>query len=130
MPVSSPRLRRTPTLARASASVLAIALLAGCGDDLESRNAALADFEAPADAGMTVQARAPAATGAEAPPPEDPAIDDVNEEAPVNADGEDLLDSAQGFAAAPMDSAAGFDPTPTREPAFGAAPAAAEDFGD
>ena len=48
----------------------------------------------------------------------------------VDADADSLMDSAQGFGAAPMDTAAGFDPTPTREPAFGTAPTEPESFGD
>lgn len=114
-------------LARAGVPVLALALLAACGDDLESRNAAIEGY-AP-DTGPVIAERAAPrsgriAAGNAAP---DEAEDEMLE---TEADPESLVDSAQGYAVAPMDAATGFDPTPTRETAFAPTGAEPENFGD
>lgn len=95
-------------------------LLAACGDDLESRQAA-ADAQI-GEREVTLEPRP-------APSPEATTIvemdDEVeaeeaddSEEVFVDASPDDLVDSAQGFSAAPMDDASGLDPTPMGRETF------------
>lgn len=128
---------RQPAIAllRAGLPLLVLALLPACGDDLESRNAATAGYDpAAARAEAAPQARQQDRPQVRRGQGGDGATagEGFDEEQPleVDADAESLMDSAQGFAATPVDAAAGFDPTPQREPAFGAAPAEPENFAD
>ena len=87
-------------------------MLAGCGDDLESRNAALAESQ---------NAQLPQVETSEAPsPPPAPVVDapgqgavsDGEDTVIVDAQPDELLDSAQGFDPTPIDDGKGYDPSP------------------
>ena len=116
-------------IARTAAGLCAIALLTGCGDDLESRQAAVQGME-PDGGEITVRKAAPR----ESEPTvsrqsaEDERTDDMNRGAAIDVPPEALIDTAQGFSADPMDDAAGFDPTPDNSGGFAPETMAPESF--
>ncbi|WP_340588852.1 hypothetical protein [Erythrobacter alti] len=107
------------------AAALPALMLAGCGDDLESRGAAaekaIADRAAAArDADAqddVVEDDVVATPRAEAERParaRRPAADDDDGPTVVDASPEELMDTAQGFSPDPLDDASGIDPAPLR----------------
>lgn len=97
------------------------ALLAACGDDLSSRQQEAAEYQPTerfiesAEPSSSPTTSAPQASPAEV--SEDAAEED--EALVIDASPQDLVDSAQGLSAAPMDDAQGFDPTPEPPERFG-----------
>lgn len=117
-------------------------LLAACGDDLESRNAAVGadSFGGGRDIAITERtdgvssggriisgANATSNRNAEAAPAAR-AGGDVEEDGPptINAEPRDLIISTDGFAPEPMDDAAGFAPEPTAPEPFNPNPVPAQ----
>ncbi len=109
--------------ARLLIGISALALLAGCGDDLESRQAAVQERMPDRDmSGTQSQPQetrlsitpAPAATAEGF--ADDGEINDEDEGAVVEATPEALIDDAQGFSTAPIDDTSGFDPSPNDGP--------------
>lgn len=112
-----------------SAIVVATLLLAGCGDDLESRNAAagytpseereaaIAAVEA-ANTREEVEPANAAEEDADQPQPEgfadggDTEDEDASDQTVVDASPDDLRDTTQGFAPEPLDDASGINPSP------------------
>ena len=98
-----------------AATLPALALLGACGNDLESRQEAaneLQPSERFIDGEAPAPRSAPAPTAAAEPEEEEADDEDDEEEVVVDASPDDLIDSAQGFSAQPMDDARGFDPSP------------------
>lgn len=110
-------------------------VLAGCGSDLESRNAALG-LEDDGESDIVLTRQTPSASGsarqidglgevdqvssdfAEMDGPDDGVVvareddDDDGEPIIVDASADDLRDTAQGFSPDPIDDASGIDPNP------------------
>ncbi|WP_120077678.1 hypothetical protein [Aurantiacibacter odishensis] len=116
-------------IARAAAGLCAIALLAGCGDDLESRQAAVQGMEREGG-DITVRQAAPEASGPTVSRDSDgdQSADDLDQGAAIDVPPEALIDTAQGFSADPIDDAAGFDPTPDNSGGFAPETMAPESF--
>lgn len=112
----------------------ALALLAACGDDLESRQEAV-EGRQPVGGEMTVGDASSRSNSSAANATAEGFADDqrssdddgrpVEEAAP-----EELIDNAQGFSAEPMDDTKGFDPTPTDSGGFAPDSLAPESFED
>ena len=101
------------------ATLPAIMLLAGCGDDLDSRTEAaertMAERAAAADAAEVVEEDSDDDVAApRRAPARERADRDDDEETVVDASPDDLLDSTRGFAPEPLDNASGIDPAPLR----------------
>ena len=120
-------------IARAALALSAVSLLAACGDDLESRQAAVQERQPVGDE-VTVREREPQVTRASrAPSPEattqgfaeedDPDAEVIYETMP-----EPLVDDAQGFDPSPIDDTSGFDPTPVDPGGFAPEPIGPETF--
>lgn len=110
--------RRLPTI-----SLVPLLLLGACGDDLESRNAAVGLGGSEDGTELTVVR--PAQTTGENETSGDGedgqlegAAADEGDEILVDAMPDELIDSAEGFAPEPMDNASGFDPTPRAPESF------------
>ena len=125
-------------IGRAFALLAATGLLSACGDDLESRQAAVAQHSAEGGQ-ITVGQRQSAATttspsSSTAPPAQafddDRAPEPADEPAPFDAGGDSLVDDAQGFSTDPLDDTSGFDPTPSVPGGFAPEPMAPESFED
>ena len=106
---------------------MAALLLAGCGDDLESRNAAIAHSSPPRPVATETTARraTPAAAqsatsfaGEDEAPTRRRTSSTAEGEDPVivDADPDSLMDDTRGFAPEPLDDAVGLAPTPMQEP--------------
>lgn len=114
---------------RAALALAAVATLAACGDDLESRQAAVEEQQ-PVPAKMTMErppaAPAPAATtdGFDAPQDDD----DQGDEKALETESDPLMDSAQGLDPVPLDDTSGFDPTPIEPEGFAPEPIGPETF--
>ena len=116
-------------LSRAAALFLTSVLLAlaACGDDLESRQAALdqpqgGEIMIGAQETSAVSGTMPAAPAPGAPQGFDDAGDNGSmdeEETVFDAEPEMLIDDAQGFDTAPIDDTSGFDPSPGTAESFG-----------
>ena len=86
-----------------------VCLATGCGDDLESRNAAIEEARAAGAAApdaATAPLPDPVPTASPASAPED------DEAVVVDAQPTELIDDAQGFSTDPIDDASGYDPNP------------------
>ena len=104
------------------AALLGVVLLAGCGNDLESRNEAATGSADGAQRGMTIvstQRRQAGSTAAPAPTggetvfaDEEVADSEDGEPLMVDASPDDLVDNAEGFSTDPIDNAQGWDPSP------------------
>ena len=99
----------------AVAACIAAPLLTGaCGNDLESRNAALEDrqmaYEKDSITSEKGDARPAKPAATTAPAAAEP--DEQSETETVSARPEDLRDPAQGFAPVPLDDASGIAPEP------------------
>ncbi|GAA5048241.1 hypothetical protein GCM10023208_05270 [Erythrobacter westpacificensis] len=112
-------------IARAATTLSAVALLAGCGDDLESRQQAVQGLE-PARDEITIRNATPQES--EATVTRRAPEDNVDQGAAVDVPPESLIDTAQGFSADPMDDATGFDPTPDNTGGFAPESMAPESF--
>ncbi len=113
--------------------ICAISLVSACGDDLESRQAAVQQPDGDAitisqpnapDAGSTSPRRSSqiergTGQGGET---------DATEKVIVDAGPETFVDDAQGFSTDPIDDTSGFDPTPMDPQGFAPEPSAAEVF--
>jgi len=121
-------------MARAACGMAALALLAGCGDDLESRQQAVEERQ-PVGGEVTIGDPAPRASRTASTP--GPAAttqgfedEDPGEELVVDAEPEIFIDDAQGFSTDPIDDTSGFDPTPPESGGFAPEPMAPESFED
>ncbi|WAT17619.1 hypothetical protein OZN62_11955 [Aurantiacibacter sp. MUD11] len=114
-------------MARVAVLAGAAALLSACGDDLESRNAAV-QTERPQEGMRVVQSNTKSRSTAQSSAPAAPAsfadaeADDGEEVLEVEAGPESFIDDAQGFSTDPIDNTAGFDPTPADPQGFAAEP--------
>lgn len=125
-------------IARTLALLMAVGALSGCGDDLESRQAAV-EQQRPNGGQVVVGQRdtAPERTPS-APSPTAPARGFADtgetlvpgESAPLDSDIEGFVDEAQGFSTDPIDDTSGFDPTPSDAGGFAPEPLAPESFED
>ncbi|MGB3794726.1 MAG: hypothetical protein WA957_00275 [Alteraurantiacibacter sp.] len=110
---------------RLLAVICASAMLAGCGDDLESRQAAVQERSPSTDIGggqpqpgeTRISRQQPSAQTAEGFAGDDVASPD-DDIAVVDASPDALIDDAQGFSPDPMDNASGFDPSPDSPQGF------------
>lgn len=91
--------------------LLTLPLLAGCEDDLESRNAAVQNAGAPVgEGGMVLTPGRQGDDRAAAEQDNGFAGEADGEELVLDAAPDDLIDNAEGFDPAPIDDAAGIDP--------------------
>lgn len=128
--------QRNPTgPVQAMVCLSALTLLASCGDDLESRQQAVEGRQSVGGSGMTVGDASSRSNS----PPADATAEGFADEQRSSDDGEpmmeeaapeELIDTAKGFAAEPMDDARGFDPTPADSGGFAADPVSPERFED
>lgn len=122
-------------IVRAALALSAVPLLAACGDDLESRQAAVQEQQ-PMGGEMTVGEQEPQITRAgRAPSPQETAqgFDDEGDpdaEITYETMPDPMVDTAQGFAPDPIDDTSGFDPTPVDPGGFAPEPIGPETFED
>ena len=113
--------------ARRLAPLVGLLALAACGDDLETRNAAIAEGAPPRPVTVETTVTRPSRTAQQSAPgfaDEDEAptrrrsssIGEGEDPLIVDADPDSLVDDAQGFAPEPLDDAVGLAPTPMQEP--------------
>ena len=112
-----------------------LTLLASCGDDLESRQQAVESRQPVGGSGITVgdassRTNAPVDDATAEGFADEQRGSDGGEPMMEEAAPEELIDTAQGFAAEPMDDARGFDPTPADSGGFAADPVSTESFED
>ncbi len=114
----------------------AIALLASCGDDLESRQAAVQERMPERD--LSIQSSPKEARDSSTPIPTAPAegfandsdAGDENAGNMEDAAPDELIDNAQGFSTDPIDDTSGFDPSPDAPQGFAPEPIGPESFGE
>lgn len=120
--------------ARLLLTISAISLLASCGDDLESRQAAVQDRTPERDLSIQSppQSARDSAVSATAAPAEGFADDTLanGKDAGIVEDAapDELIDNAQGFSTDPVDDTSGFDPSPDTPQGFAPEPIGVEAF--
>lgn len=122
------RERKFKTLSRTAPVIAACLGLSACGDDLDSRQAAVDERQPPRDA-ITIE-RAEPRRATSATPDQGNTISEMDDEVIVDAGPEIFVDDAQGFSPDPMDDTTGFDPTPIDPGGFAPEPLAPESFED
>ena len=107
-------------------------LLAGCGDSLEDRNAALNHDQLRGEREITFQTRpsAPEAAVDSAPADAYAPTSDDDETLYADASDEDLMAGTRGFSADPMDDAGGLAPEPLAPERYVPESVQPESFGD
>jgi hypothetical protein len=119
--------------ARIGLAVIAVALLSACGDDLESRQAAVQEQQ-PTGGEITVGEPQPQVSRATRTPAAEATAQGFDDEGRDDDDvafdamPEPLVDNAQGFDPDPIDDTSGFDPTPTDPSGFAPEPIGPESF--
>ncbi len=122
-------------MGRVAICISALAVLSACGDDLESRQAAVEDRmpdravagSQPDPAEMRITTAPKSSESAEGFAEDGIAAEDTEVEvAPPEA----LVDDAQGFSTDPIDDTAGFDPSPSTPEGFAPEPMPPETFGE
>ena len=122
------------TIACTAFGLGALPLLTACGDDLESRQAAVQEMR-PTGGQATAEQAPPQARSdnkvAQSSTPAEPEDNAQTDDGMViDAAPEALIDEAQGFSTDPIDDTAGFDPTPSDSGGFAPEPMAPESFED
>jgi len=108
-----------------------LAMRAGWGDDLESRQASVQEQQ-PMGGEMTVGAQEPQASREPSAEATAQGFDDEDggEDVVFDTMPDTLMDNAQGFGTDPIDDTSGFDPTPSDSGGFAPEPMAPESFED
>ena len=111
-------------IVRAALGLAAVTLLSSCGDDLESRQAALEQehprghLDEDEDVPAPEVRRTPTVTAPTASAQGFADEDETEEPTIIEAGPESLIDNAQGFSTDPIDDTSGFDPTPNYSGGF------------